>query len=448
MSRKIIIQLCSKGCGREAIKQLKNGSWICSNSTNQCPAVLEKQKKACKESYDPSSKKAKPFNNTENSLCSFGCGKLAKYKYKSGNLCCEIDWHKCDGQSKEISKRMTEILNRPGVKEQILITRGDKPLTPQATQIESNAICEYGCNTKAKYRFKNGRLCCSDRVERCQQQRNDIKNRIIELWKDENFKEKCSGREMSEESKIKLSNSLKIAWADPTSTFNSAEYKQNQIEASKIRVENMTDEEREHRRKVMKNNWENPDCVIGSVEWRKHISDCSKNKTFKHTDEAKKRLSEVRKSLWDDPNSTYNSEEFRDKKRQETLSNWKTESYQNKMKDSTNALNKSMNKKEHILYFVLNELFPNQYEHVGNLQIWINGKNPDFICKEQKKIIEFFGNYWHGELITGMENSEHEHQRRIHFENEGYKTLILWESCLDDMDSLIEKLENFHIENI
>ena len=34
--------LCEYGCGKEAIHQLKNGKWICSDSPNKCPSLKKK----------------------------------------------------------------------------------------------------------------------------------------------------------------------------------------------------------------------------------------------------------------------------------------------------------------------------------------------------------------------------------------------------------------------
>lgn len=38
---------------------------------------------------------------------------------------------------------------------------------PFAEEIETNEICEYGCGTVAKYRFKKGNLCCSKHFNSC-----------------------------------------------------------------------------------------------------------------------------------------------------------------------------------------------------------------------------------------------------------------------------------------
>lgn len=43
---------------------------------------------------------------------------------------------------------------------------------PQATPIDTEDICEYGCNTTAKYIFANGKKCCAKHQNSCQGKRD------------------------------------------------------------------------------------------------------------------------------------------------------------------------------------------------------------------------------------------------------------------------------------
>lgn len=92
---------------------------------------------------------------------------------------------------------------------------------------------------------------------------------------------------------------------------------------------------------------------------------------------------------------------------------------------------------ERQLILILNELFPNQYKYVGNGEVWIAGKNPDFInVNGQKKLIEVFGDFWHqGE--TGED-------RIAHFAKYGFRTLIIWEHELSNKDLIVHKVKDFH----
>ena len=102
------------------------------------------------------------------------------------------------------------------------------------------------------------------------------------------------------------------------------------------------------------------------------------------------------------------------------------------------------NNKERMLLEILNKLFPNKYEFVGDFSLFINGKNPDFINIEDKNIIELFGTYWHSEEITGEPVEKHERKRIATFERSGYKVLIIWENELNNISSLKSKLINFN----
>lgn len=70
------------------------------------------------------------------------------------------------------------------------------------------------------------------------------------------------------------------------------------------------------------------------------------------------------------------------------------------------------------------------------------GKSPDFInVNGQKKIIELYGDYWHGPEMTGR--TKEEKQRVDCFAKEGYQTLIIWEHELNDISALGGKLVCF-----
>jgi len=104
------------------------------------------------------------------------------------------------------------------------------------------------------------------------------------------------------------------------------------------------------------------------------------------------------------------------------------------------------NKPERLIANLLNLLFPKQYKFVGNGLVIIKGFNPDFINKKQKKIIEFFGCYWHkyDDCGFGTKNIQPKDVGRLDsYYKSGYKTLIIWEHELKDIDKLIKKLLKF-----
>ena len=58
------------------------------------------------------------------------------------------------------------------------------------------------------------------------------------------------------------------------------------------------------------------------------------------------------------------------------------------------------------------------FRFVGNFKVCIGNKCPDFISKRRKKVIEYFGEYWHPK--------SDEKARKKHFKKYGYKCLVIW----------------------
>jgi len=111
---------------------------------------------------------------------------------------------------------------------------------------------------------------------------------------------------------------------------------------------------------------------------------------------------------------------------------------------------RKMNKSECLLNRILIRLFERNYKYVGNFKVIIESKSPDFInINGQKKIIELFGDYWHGENRRKefgdlTSNEEHEQKRKDLFAKYGYKTLIIWQHELKNIKKLEDKLIKFN----
>lgn len=148
------------------------------------------------------------------------------------------------------------------------------------------------------------------------------------------------------------------------------------------------------------------------------------NKGIPMTETRKRHLSKINKKLW--KNTDYAKKQF-------TVMKY--------------GLGLRPNKPEKKLHKILKKLFPGEYKYVGNGKVWIDGKNPDFInVNGQKKLVEMFGDYWHGKEITGLNKKIHRKQRQKHFAWYGYKTLVIWEHELDNNKKLIVKLKKFHTQ--
>lgn len=86
-----------------------------------------------------------------------------------------------------------------------------------------------------------------------------------------------------------------------------------------------------------------------------------------------------------------------------------------------------------------------EYKYVGDFDIVIGGKCPDFInINGQKKLIELFGDYWHSMKKTGISKEKHETERREHFKKYGFDTLVVWESELKNKEAVKNKIVEFN----
>lgn len=99
---------------------------------------------------------------------------------------------------------------------------------------------------------------------------------------------------------------------------------------------------------------------------------------------------------------------------------------------------RSPNKAEKFLNLLLQENFPREWEFVGDGKLVIEGKNPDFVNTNGKKLlIDLFGNHWH---------EESEVKPRIDtFAKYGYKTLIIWDKELKNEKEIIEKIKSLYL---
>ena len=93
-------------------------------------------------------------------------------------------------------------------------------------------------------------------------------------------------------------------------------------------------------------------------------------------------------------------------------------------------------------------LTPPEVQYVGNHAWWRTlkvktddgyvtvHKNPDFLIKNQKKVIEFNGTYWH-------KNEYPDDVMQKAWSDIGYALLIIWDHELKDIDSVLNKIATF-----
>ena len=84
-----------------------------------------------------------------------------------------------------------------------------------------------------------------------------------------------------------------------------------------------------------------------------------------------------------------------------------------------------------------------EWAYTGDGQVILAGLNPDFVnVNGQKKIIEVFGDYWHGKRAT--KPTQREDVRCAIFAKYGFRTLVIWEHELDDMVAVSNRIRVFH----
>jgi G:T-mismatch repair DNA endonuclease (very short patch repair protein) len=114
---------------------------------------------------------------------------------------------------------------------------------------------------------------------------------------------------------------------------------------------------------------------------------------------------------------------------------WQDEKYVAKIRASRKM---KPNKVESQLISILDNNFPNKWKYVGDLQLIIGGRCPDFAnVNGKKQLIELFGTYWHPVFDVA--------KRVDHYRQFGYRTLIIWEDELKTKseEQLVNKIREF-----
>lgn len=133
------------------------------------------------------------------------------------------------------------------------------------------------------------------------------------------------------------------------------------------------------------------------------------------------------------PNKKRFSEKTKIRKSEVAKRNWKDPIFASKM---IRSWKRKPNKLEIEFEKFLNELQPGEWKYVGDGQLIINGKCPDFVnVNGKKQIIELFGDYWH--------KGQNPEDRIKIFEPFGYKTLVIWEKEFKNLDDVEEKIKCF-----
>ena len=138
--------------------------------------------------------------------------------------------------------------------------------------------------------------------------------------------------------------------------------------------------------------------------------------------------------------------EYRNKMKKITTEMWKNEEHREKfIRGMKKATSLTPNRLEKQMIGIMNKNnFP--FIFVGNGNFWIRGKknsfNPDFLHKDknQKKIIEVFGDYWHNR----EDHKKRDIQRIKTYKEKGFSVLIIWEKQIkESLEEVIKQIEIF-----
>lgn len=84
------------------------------------------------------------------------------------------------------------------------------------------------------------------------------------------------------------------------------------------------------------------------------------------------------------------------------------------------------------------------YKYVGDFSVLLGKKNPDFInINGQKKVLEIFGEYWHGARNKNLKYHQTEEGTKKAYSKFGFKTLVIWENELNNETAVLEKVKEF-----
>jgi hypothetical protein len=173
-------------------------------------------------------------------------------------------------------------------------------------------------------------------------------------------------------------------------------------------------------------------------EIRRKISIANKGRHL--SEEAKAKLSLRQKENWKDPEYRNHhiekqkakwTPERRTMRAKSVKELWQNPEYVAKQMQANNV---KPNTAELHLGEILNKNFPNQWKYVGDGQLIIGGKCPDFAnINGQKRVIELFGAYWHPIFDIA--------QKKQHYGGYGFELAIIWEDELDNERRLVNMLE-------
>jgi len=124
----------------------------------------------------------------------------------------------------------------------------------------------------------------------------------------------------------------------------------------------------------------------------------------------------------------HESEATKEKQRQIKKEAWKDPIYARRL---SIAIGRKPNQDELYIDAILQLNFPAEWKYVGDGKFWIEGRNPDFVNVNGKKIvIEYNGFYRH--------TQEKDEAKTQHYAKYGFKTVNLYPKDLNDLETILK----------
>jgi hypothetical protein len=237
---------------------------------------------------------------------------------------------------------------------------------------------------------------------------------------------------LNEEYKLKIKESKRKYYANPEHIKELSERSKENQNRPEVKLQ---------KSKAQKNRYNNPEERKKTSEKSKAMWAINKEKMIKAIKEHYIKNPDSRLKCSQRSKKSHNTPETKLKLSLISKKNWTNSEYIIKV---LKAINIKPNKPESII----NALTPGNVRYVGNRQWWRklmileNGeyieryKNPDFKVKDQKKVIEVHGDYWHkGEDTNALIQA---------YKDVGIECLVIWEHEIkSDIESVLNRIADF-----
>lgn len=266
----------------------------------------------------------------------------------------------------------------------------------------------------------------------------------------------------SPEAREKASQAMKKCWQSPLhrervsqslkKRLESPEARERQSQTIKKRWDNCNTKDRERISQIIKKTWESTELREKARQFANNYfeSPGAREKARQITKKrlespkAQEQLRQALKKRWESPES-------KEKQRQAMKKHWGIVSPDKKdewMRNTMLSNHIKPNKPEIFLTGLLETTYPNEWKYVGNGEVMICGRSPDFInINGSKAVILLHGVYWHLEIKQKsnpiLTKYIIEQEDMNFYKTYGWDCLIIWDDELKSPEKVLAKLKRF-----